>query len=238
MNQFDFDLMERIRADIAAVDFTKVEGKRRFADKLRREYTARELFLFKELAPDTWGVFDNKTCRDIWDYALEEARSFIVTIRSHGGGAMECPVLEKEGTGEKVPNPSMMDDLPDGLWDMTVTTLRANATRAMENKPIKPQPSVRTRYPKDEEAMKLLAEAAKRKGRKAYQGDSNEAIIKRMIEEPQSNWAPRVLHGKLKGKASGQVREKSKPKDKDKAVTNWGKYLSAYLLQNPPTQSR
>lgn len=134
MVEFDFDWIQKIRADIAAVDFASYKGRNEFADILRRRYTARELFLFKEMAPEDWGAqtrADDLTCRELWGYALEEAQSLIVQIRAHGGGAITQPIVEKDATGEKMPNPEMLFDLPDGLWDLPIVTLRANAARAM-----------------------------------------------------------------------------------------------------------
>ena len=43
-------------------------------------------------------------------------------------------------------------------------------------------------------------------------------------------------YGKLKGKASGQGRERSTPPDAKKTAETWGKYLSAYLKDHPPKQ--
>lgn len=129
---------------------------------------------------------------------------------------------------------------PDEIFSAISRAFRqdAEATDAINSdispaahKPVKNK--ARKRYPKDKEAIETLAEAARRKGEKAYSGDSSKAIILRMIEEPQSKWTARILHGKLKSKASGQVRTHNKPLDKDKAADNWGKYLSAYLRDHP-----
>ena len=100
----------------------------------------------------------------------------------------------------------------------------------------KPKNKERTRYPKDREAKAVLKEAARRKGCKSYSGDGNAAIIKYMINEPQSKWKARILYGKLKGKASGQGREHSIPIDAEKAAKKWGGYLSAYMIDHTPKQ--
>lgn len=97
-------------------------------------------------------------------------------------------------------------------------------------------PETRKRYPKDREALEVLQEARRRKNTKSYSGDSNAAIIKHMINEWQSKWLARILHGKLKGKANGQGREHKKPLDVNKAAETWGKYLSAYLRDRLPKQ--
>lgn len=94
----------------------------------------------------------------------------------------------------------------------------------------------RRRYPHDAEALNVLQEAARRKACKSYSDDSNAAIIKHMINEPQSKWASRILYGKLKGKASGQVRQYAKPRNADKTAETWGKYLSEYRKDHPPKQ--
>lgn len=140
--KLDWDWFDKTKADIDGVDFTKVEARRAFSDALRRNYTARELFVFKDRVESTpcgwnWGIFkrtgsDPKACRLIWDGALDEARSLIVQVRTNGGGAITHPVVEMEKTGEKIPNPEMLFDLPDGLWDLPIATLRANAVRAYE----------------------------------------------------------------------------------------------------------
>ena len=91
-------------------------------------------------------------------------------------------------------------------------------------------PTPRKRYPVDPEATKVLIEGARRKKEKAYRGDSNEAIMLLMIEEPHSIYRERMLYGRLKGKAGGQVRERVICLDKHKAAKNWGKYLSAYII--------
>ena len=93
-------------------------------------------------------------------------------------------------------------------------------------------PTPRKRYPTDPEATRVLIEGARRKKEKAYRGDSNEAIMLKMMEEPYSIYRERMLHGRLKGKASGQVRERATPLDKRKAAKNWGKYLSAYIISH------
>lgn len=95
----------------------------------------------------------------------------------------------------------------------------------------------RTRYPKDQEALEVLKDAKRRKNSPAYDGDSNAAIITHMIQEAQSKWKARILHGKLGGKASDKGREHTKPLDTKKAANNWGKYLSAYL-KDPPRKPR
>ncbi len=105
---------------------------------------------------------------------------------------------------------------------------------ATEKEPGRKKP--RRRYPQDKEAVAVLAEGARRKKTEAYHGDSNEDIIKRMIEEPQSRWKNRILYGKLTGKAKGQVRERTQPLDIDGAASNWGKYLSAYMKEHPNTK--
>ena len=92
------------------------------------------------------------------------------------------------------------------------------------------------RYPHDAEALNVLQEAARRKACKSYSDDSNAAIIKHMINEPHSKWASRILYGKLKGKASGKVRQYAKPRNADKTAETWGKYLSEYRKDHPPKQ--
>ena len=90
----------------------------------------------------------------------------------------------------------------------------------------------RRRYPKDKEALAVLKEARRRKGEDAYDGDSNERIIELMVNEG-GNAAPRILYGKLNGKAKGQGREKKTPNDREDAVELWGKYLSEYIKWHP-----
>lgn len=140
--KFDCDWFDRVKADVDGTDFTSPDARRAFSDRLRRDYTARELYMFREFVEQTpcgwdWGAFaragsDPRACRLLWCGALEDAQSLIVQIRANGGGAITRPLCETE-SGEKVPNPEMLWDLPDGLWDLPIDTLRANAARAMEN---------------------------------------------------------------------------------------------------------
>lgn len=108
----------------------------------------------------------------------------------------------------------------------------SDATQTTSNKP----KANRTRYPTDSEALGVLQEAKRRKSTKSYSDCSNADIIKCMITEPQSKWARRILHGKLKRKAGGKMLEYPTPINAEKAAANWGKYLSAYLKDHPLKQ--
>ena len=113
-------------------------------------------------------------------------------------------------------------------------TAEINGANAAQVSAGKKTNRARTRYPKDSEALNVLREGMRRAGTKAYSGDSHKAIMLKMITEPQSKWAARMLYGKLKGKASGQGREHTRPLDILKAADNWGKYLSAYIKDHSP----
>lgn len=117
----------------------------------------------------------------------------------------------------------------NALAEMSIALADVKQQTTPNNTEIKRE---RKRYPQDSEALKVLREAKRRKGSKAYSGDSNEAIFKRMIEEPQSKWAKRILEGRKRGKASMNGREHfmSNP---IQAAKTWGKYLSAYLKDYP-----
>ena len=85
----------------------------------------------------------------------------------------------------------------------------------------------RPRYPKDEEARRILKEAKRRYESNTYANCSHAEVIKRMMDE-HTNFEARILNGKLKGKNGG--REQVKSKDREKAIATWGKYLSAYII--------
>lgn len=97
----------------------------------------------------------------------------------------------------------------------------------------KPSAMPRRRYPTDTEALALLKEAARRKRTPVHKDDSNETIIRTMVEEPQSKWKGRIVYGKKSGKADGGAFESGKSRPFDKEIKNWGKYLSAYILSHP-----
>ena len=136
---------------------------------------------------------------------LQKKCSIALAEGNHAAAQTFAAVFDALPPRDKIEHPNGWADIeaeaerlaqsttPDEIFSAICRAFRkdAEATNALNYGASRaaPKPTKgkeRKRYPHDKEALATLADAARRKGEKAYSGDTNEAIITRMIKEPQS----------------------------------------------------
>jgi len=126
--------IDEITADIEAADFSTDAAALTFRAKMCSDYCARELFTYEGFLPRWSFKTQGEKQRFVrtWEQITLEARSLISQARALGAGAIKNRLV-RGANGAMLPHPQMGDDLDDGLFDMSVATLRQTVARALEN---------------------------------------------------------------------------------------------------------
>jgi len=131
-----------------------------------------------------------------------------------------------------------MGELSDPAGKLATFTRNLNGDLDHLNGLLKAKPTKRERprYPQGGDALRVLAEAARRKAEPKYHGATNQEIaLSLLLQENSEDWWRTML--KPKGKLSAPRRDLAKHNRSTlfvvQAAKNWGGYLSAYLKDHP-----